>query len=148
MVHAVGHILELLGEELVGVMEHIVFQYLTVKGGDSVDGGAGADTQIGHAALAAPEDSHLLHPAHIPVGGFHQLVLIPAGDLQNDLPDTGQQFFYQVLGPPLQRFGQNGVVGIAHGIGDNMPRLVPVVALLIQQDTHQLCHCHRGMGVI
>ncbi len=42
----------------------------------------------------------------------------------------------------------DGVVGVGHRVGDDVPRLVPAVALLIQQDAHELRDDQGGVGVV
>ena len=76
------------------------------------------------------------------------LFLPAAGDLLNDLPHAGQQGLHQLLGPSLQRLGKDRVVGIGHGTGGDVPRLVPVHARLVHEDPHQLRDHQSRMGVI
>ena len=56
-----------------------------------------------------------------------QLALVAGGDLLQDLPDPGQETLDQALGPALQRLGQDGVVGVGHRLGDDIPGVVPAV---------------------
>ena len=136
MVNAVGHILELTRGGQIGVMEYLPFQDIGVEGGNAVDILAGTDAQVGHAHLAPPDDGHVGDLALVAAVAPLQLPLVAVGDLLQDLPHTGEQALNQGLGPPLQSFGQDGMVGVAHGMGDNMPCLVPGIALLVQQDAH------------
>ena len=76
------------------------------------------------------------------------LLLPAAGDLLQNLPDTGQQRLKQLLGPALQRLRQHRVVGVGHGAGGNVPRLVPGKARIVHQNTHQLRDHQRRMGVV
>ena len=80
------------------------------------------------------------------VGG--ERVLIPVGDLNEDLPDPGQQGLDELLGPALQGLGHDGVVGVGDGVGGDIPGLLPAVALLVQQDPHQLGDSQGGVGVV
>ena len=76
-------------------------------------------------------------------------VLLPAaGDLLQDLPDTGQQRLKQLLGPDLQRLGQHRMVGVGDAVGGDVPRLVPVHTGVVHQNTHQLRDHQRGVGVV
>ena len=43
---------------------------------------------------------------------------------------------------------RTGVVSVADGVGDDVPRLVPAVPLHVQQDAHQLGDDQGGMGVV
>ena len=60
----------------------------------------------------------------------------------------GRRGLHQLLGPALQGLGQHGVVGVAHRVGDDVPGLVPAVALLVQQNAHQLGDDQGGVGVV
>ena len=77
-----------------------------------------------------------------------QRPLVAVGDLDEDLPDAGQPLLNELLGPALQRLRQDGVVGVGDGVGDDVPRLVPAVPLLVQQDAHQLRDGQGGVGVV
>ena len=148
VVHAVGDVLELLRTHGVGVMEHILLQNIRVEGGDTVDGVAGAYAQIGHPDLAVPDDGHFGHLFLVAGEALLQLALVAGGDLLQDLPDPGQETLDQALGPALQRLGQDGVVGVGHRLGDDIPGVVPAVPLHIHQDTHQFGDDQSGMGVV
>ena len=148
VVDAVGHVLELLRMHGICIVEHVLLQDLRVQRGHAVDGIAGADAQVGHADLAVPDDGHLGDLVHIAAEVLLQLALITGSDLLEDLPDTGQQALDEPLGPALQSLGQHGVVGVGHGVGENVPGLVPAVALHVQQDTHQLGNDQSGVGIV
>jgi len=69
-------------------------------------------------------------------------------DFIDDLQLSGQQLFEQFQIPCLQCFWQEGVVGVAdRGRGDG-PGRIPVQAVFIDQQPHQLRHCDRGVGVV
>ena len=119
-----------------------------MEGGHAVDLEAGAHAQVGHAHLAPPDDGHGGHLGQIAVEVGGQGVLIAAADLLQDLPDAGQPPLNELLGPALQRLGHDGVVGVGDGVGSDVPRLVPAVPLLVQQDAHQLRDGQGGVGVV
>ena len=148
VVNAVGHIFKLVGLGLVGVPEDVPLQNVGVKGGYAVDGLAGADTQVSHAHLATPDNGHMGDLAVVAAVTPLQIPLVTGGDLLQNLPDAGQQSFDQVLRPALQSFRQNGVVGVAHRVSDNMPGFVPAVALIVQQNAHELRDDQGRVGVV
>ena len=148
VVDAVGHVLELVGGLQIGVVEHVALQDVRVQGGNAVDGLAGGHAQVGHADLAAPDDGHIGDLAGVIAVALLQLGLIAGSDLLQDDPDAGQQLGDQILGPALQSLSQDGVVGVAHGVGDDVPGVFPGVALLVHQDTHQLGDDQSGMGIV
>ena len=148
VVDAVGHVGELLGPGQIGVVEDVLLQDLGVEGGDAVHRLAGADAQVGHAHLAAPDDGHVGDLAGVIAIAVLQLPLVAGGDLLEDDPDAGQQGLDEGLGPALQGLGQDGVVGVADGLGDDVPGVLPGVALHVQQDAHQLRDDQGGVGVV
>ena len=148
VVDAVGNVLELAWVLGIGVVEDVLFQDLRVKRGHPIDGETGADTQVGHTDLAAPDHRHVPHLGLVAVKRLVELGLIAIADLDQKLPDAGQQGLDELLGPALQGLGENGVVGVGHGVGDDVPRLVPAVALLVQQDAHELRDDQGGVGVV
>ena len=147
VVDAVGDVGEFPGLHDAGVMEHIFFQNLGVQAGHAVDRHSPGDAQIGHTDLAAPDDGHFLCFAVVMVEALH-LFLPAVGNLQHDLPDAGQQCFKKALGPALQRLGQNGVVRVGHGLGGDVPCLIPAHTGLVHENPHQLRN-HKGrVGIV
>ena len=71
-----------------------------------------------------------------------------AVDCIDDLHVPGQQPLEQRHRPAFQRFGQQGVVGIAECAPGNVPRLVEIEAMIVQQYPHQFRHRDRRMRVI
>ena len=69
-------------------------------------------------------------------------------DFPHDLIDAGQALAEEILRPALQGLGHDGMVGIGHGAGDQIPSRVPGIAALIQQDAHQLGNGQGGVGVV
>ena len=148
VIHAVGDILEFLRRAQPCGVEHVLAQNIGVECGNAVDREAGGHAQVGHAHFAAPDDGHLLKFVLVAMEELPQLGQIAVIDLTQDHPDAGQQLLHQILGPALQRLGQNGVVGVCHGVGGDIPGVVPAHALLIQQQAHHLGDDQRGMGVV
>ena len=50
--------------------------------------------------------------------------------------------------PALERLGQQGVVGVAEGVGGDVPGLVPAEAVLVDEQAHELGDADRGVGVV
>ena len=109
---------------------------------------AGAHAEVGHADLAAPDDGLVPDLGLVAVEVLVELSLVAVADLHQDLPDPGQQGLDELLGPALQGLHHDGVVGVGHGVGDDVPGLVPAVALLVQQDAHELGDDQGGVGVV
>ncbi len=147
VVDAVGDVLELLRLHLRRLPEHVVAQNIGVEGADAVNGHAAGDAQVGHAHVAIPNDCHLGGLGAVVIV-FLDLRLIAAGDLLDDLPHAGQQRLHQALGPDLQRLGQHGVVGIGHGVGGDVPRLIPAHAGVVDQNAHQLRDHQCRVGIV
>jgi hypothetical protein len=69
-------------------------------------------------------------------------------DLVDDLQLARQQLLEQLQPPGLQGLGQQGVVGVADRGGGDAPGGVPVDAVDIDQQPHQLRHGDRRVGVV
>jgi hypothetical protein len=50
-------------------------------------------------------------------------------------------------GPLLERLGQHGVVRVEEGVGDDLPRGVPRLILLVDEDAHELGYRERRVGL-
>ena len=55
---------------------------------------------------------------------------------------------HQWDGPFLQSLRQYSVVGVSKGLGDNVPCLIPIKTLQIDQDALQLDNGQSRMGVV
>ncbi|MPM45029.1 hypothetical protein SDC9_91714 [bioreactor metagenome] len=148
VVDAVGHVFKLPGGALGCVLKDLAAQNVGVEGGHTVDGEAGAHAEVCHTHLPVPQYGQLPHPVHIPVKIVLQPGLPALGDFLQKLPDAGQEGLEEFLWPALQRLGQHGVVGVGHGVLDDVPRLLPTQALLVQQQAHKLRDHQSGVGVV
>ena len=66
----------------------------------------------------------------------------------DDLQVARQHPLEQRHRPGLQRLGQQGVVGVGEGALVMLPGRVPVHAVLVDQEPHQLGHGDRRVGVV
>ena len=78
---------------------------------------------------------------------FQKLLLHHIVDLHDDFVHIRKNLLVKLHGPLLQRFLQNGVVGIGEGIHRNGHGLLEAYAFQSKK-SHKLRHCHRWMGVI
>ena len=119
--------------------------------GDAVDRGRSDNRQMSHAdvfRVALFDDAHTPEPVAIvgiAAGEFPQKAGI---DLIDDLQVTRKQPLQHGDGPFLERFGQDGVIGIARRSGRDPPRLIPSQSLAIHEKAHQLRNDKRGVGVV
>ena len=145
---AVGLVVELLGRQGIEVLEHDVLDDVGVDLGHAVDAVAADHRQVGHANLAVPQNSGLaqtLLPALL--RGVERLVPTTA-DLVDDLVHAGEELGERADGPLLQSLGQDGVVGVAHDLRHDVPGVVPLELLLVDEDTHELGATHGGVRVV
>ena len=145
---AVGDVAEVVRLHLVVVPEDGVGQDLRVELGHAVHLVAGGQAQVGHADLVLADYRHILNLAHVAAIVAVQVHPQAAVDLLDDLEHPGQQLFKQLHVPALQRLAHDGVVGVGQGAAGDVPRLIPVVIVLIHQQAHQLGHAQGGMGVV
>ena len=145
---AVGLVVELLGRQGIEVLEHDVLDDVGVNLGHAVDAVAADHRQVGHANLAVPQDCGLaqtLLPALL--RGVERLVPTTA-DLVDDLVHAGEELGERADGPLLQGLGQDGVVGVAHDLRHDVPGVVPLELLLVDEDAHELGAAHGGVRVV
>ena len=145
---AVGLVVELLGRQGIEVLEHDVLDDVGVNLGHAVDAMAADHGQVGHANLAVPQNGGLaqtLLPALL--RGVERLVPATA-DLVDDLIHAGKELGERADGPLLQSLGQDGVVGVAHDLRHDVPGVVPLELLLVDEDTHELGAAHGGVRVV
>ena len=145
---AVGLVVELLGRQGIEVLEHDVLDDVGVDLCHAVDAVAADHGQVGHANLAVPQDGGLaqtLLPALL--RGVERLVPTTA-DLVDDLVHAGEELGERANGPLLQGLGQDGVVGVAHDLRHDVPGVVPLELLLVDEDAHELGAAHGGVRVV
>ena len=104
--------------------------------------------QVGHADLAVPQNGGLAQ-ALLPtlLRGVERLVPTTA-DLVDDLVHAGEELGERADGPLLQSLGQDGVVGVAHDLRHDVPGVVPLELLLVDEDAHELGAAHGGVRVV
>ena len=145
--HAVGHVGELVRVDVGEVLEGDVLQELGVQLGHAVDVGAAVGGQVGHAHGVASVDGHVLDGVLVDALGL-ELVLELRVDLLDDLKVTRQQLADQAGRPDLKGLRQQGVAGVVEGLGGDGPRGIPVVAVLIDEDAHELGDADHRVGVV
>ena len=138
--HAVGHVRELLAVQVGEVLERDVLEQLRVQLGHAVDVRAAGHGQVGHAHLRVVtlgDDAHALDLGLV-AGLAGDLVQEVVVDLVDDLQMTRQQLADQVGRPHLKRLRQQRVAGVVERTGGDVPRGIPVVAVLVDQHAHEL----------
>ena len=73
---------------------------------------------------------------------------VAAVDLADDVEYSWGYLVDQVDIPLFECLCHDGVVGVGKGIGHDVPRLIPAVAAVIEQNAHQLRHSERRVGVV
>ena len=122
-----------------------------MQGGDAIDRMAADDGEVRHA--------HHLHGAFFDEGEvlLDLGVARPLGldllekalvDLKDELEMTGHDLLEKSHAPLLERFGQQGVIGVGEGARDNGPGLVPRHAVFVMEQALQLDDGDGGMGVV
>ena len=137
-----------LGHYVGSLTQRVALQDVGVQLGHAVDGVRADDREVRHAHLAVPQDggvAQLILPVvDIAREGLHEATV----DLVDDHVDARQQATERVDGPFLERLGQDGVVGVGDRTRDDVPRGIPVQALLVHEQAHELGAAHGGMGVV
>ena len=136
---AVGLVVELFRVQLVEAVQLGVFQDLGMQGGHTVGGMGEVDVHVGH-----------VHPVVLVDDGKAFVLGTGAGQriqLLNDRHQLGHHGIQIGTGPLFQRFGQNGVVGVGAGLGNDLHGFVKVNAFFTQQ-ADQLRDDHAGVSVV
>ena len=68
--------------------------------------------------------------------------------LYDDGEDSRCNALEQVAVPFFESFGHYGVVGVSKGMSNDVPSLVPVVAAVIEQYSHQLGDSEGGVSIV
>ena len=118
---------------------------------DSVDRVASDDCQVGHAhvlGIGLLDDADLgdCLVVHGEVG--HSMLDEAGIDLEDDLHVSGKDVLEHRHGPLLEGFRHERVVGVAHALLGDVPCGIPVQILLVDQDSHELGDCNRGVCVV
>lgn len=69
-------------------------------------------------------------------------------DLLDDLEVTRQQFADELGRPHFQGFRKQGVAGVVEGLVGDLPSGVPIVAVLVHEDAHELRNADDRVGVV
>ncbi|MNC24991.1 hypothetical protein D3C75_730640 [compost metagenome] len=109
---------------------------------------AGYNRQMGHAHLIVMNNGHLVNPVLIARIFAHQLAAEAGVDLLNNEEDARQQLPHHANRPFLQRFAENGVVGVGDHPGGHAPGLIPAESVHIHQYPHQLRNDQCGMRIV
>ena len=148
----VGHVGELVGaEDLDEVLEDGGLDEIGVQLSNTVDLVRTNNSQVSHAdhlGLGLLDDGDA--GKHITILG--ELALDALEEEQVDVVDklevAGQEMLEQGDGPLLESLGKDGVVGVTESAGDDVPSLLPVKALEINEDTLELDNSQSRVGVV
>ncbi len=150
--HAVGDVAHLLGPQLGILGEEIFLHQLGVDLGHAVHLGGADDTQVAHAHLAHRSlfdngelglDGVVARPL-----GLHQLAQETGVDFVNDFQMARQHLLEQADRPLLQRFRQQGVVGVGEHLVADGPGRFPGQPLFVHQHPHQFGDGDGGVGIV
>mmetsp|Transcript_12733 Transcript_12733/g.53542 ORF Transcript_12733/g.53542 Transcript_12733/m.53542 type:complete len:680 (+) Transcript_12733:784-2823(+) len=149
---AVGLVLELVGPELVEVLEDGLLDELRVDRRHAVDGVAGHQRQRGHAhrlvALVLLDDAHAADAVPVVAEVRAHLLQEAPVDVVDDLHVARQQLLHELHRPLLERLGQHGVVGEGEDARGDRPRRGPAEALVVHEHAHELGHADGRVRVV
>ena len=148
---AVGLVVELVGPELVELLEQALLEQVGVQFGNAVHREAADDGEIGHAHLGIRPFLDQGQPRQAAVVAWPapgHLGQETGVDLVDDVHQPRQQLAEHAHRPLLQGLRQQGVVGVGHGAAGDGPGLIPAEAILVHEQAHQFRHGAAGMGVV
>ena len=136
---AVGLVVELFRVQFIEAVQLGIFQNFSVQRRHAVGGVGEVDIHVSHVYPVVFVDDGKALVFGTGAGQFIQLF------------DNGHQLGHHGIqigaGPLFQRFGQNGVVGVGAGLGDDLYGFLKFDALFAQQPD-QLRDDHAGVGVV
>src|SRR5262245_11875376 len=94
------------------------------------------------------DKAHGLNSAIVARKASPHVVEQPSIDFIDDLKLSRQKHLEPRYGPLLQRFGQQGVVGVRQHALRNVPSAVPVQSSLIEKNSHELRNGDRRVRVV
>ena len=138
---AIGDIGELIRPQPGEVVQHLVAQQLRVQLSNAVDFDAGDGGQVRHPNRAlgvVTDDGHSAHPQLIARVGLAHLVEEVLVNAIDDFHMPRQQPLHEADRPDLQCLGQQGVAGVGEALAGDAPGVLPLQAVVIDEQAHQL----------
>ena len=115
---------------------------------NAVDHMAAGKAEVCHAHLAVRHDGHILPLSGVVGIDLRQMQHQAAVDLLHDAENARQLLAEQINAPALKCLLHNGVVRVGERPAGDVPRLLPRIVVLIDQQPHQLRHAQRRVGVV
>ena len=97
--------------------------------------------------LTALDNGHLGNSVAV-LGSVEQILAVAAVDLADDGVDSREDLLNEALIPLLERLSHNGVVGVSEGVGNDVPSLLPAVAALVEEYSHQLRDSEGRVSIV
>ena len=72
----------------------------------------------------------------------------PPVDLPDDLEVARKEMTHELVRPGFERFRQDSVVRVADGAGRDLPCIVPLEALFVHEDPHELGDRDGRVGIV
>ena len=148
---AVRDVVEVVRHEFVEVLEERLLEDVGVQLGNAVDARGADDRKVGHThiALAVLVDQRHAGQAVLIAGvDAGDLAEEAPVDLVDDLEVTREQALHHRHGPLLERLGEDRVVRVARRAAREVPGRIPVNALLVDEDAHELGDDERGVRLV
>ena len=133
---------------LVEVVQRRRLEDIRVDLRDAVDAVAADDREARHVHHAVLDDGERMHLVLVLRVACAHVEEPAAVDLVDDHVDARQKRLEHVDRPLLKRLRHDRVVRVRHRVLRDRPRLVPLEALLIDEDAHELRDAERGMRVV
>ena len=129
---SVGLVVEALRPDIVPVLQRFALNDFRVQSGNTVDGVRGVAGNPRHVDAAVGNRRHVVNLALVEAA-LREVFAEAAVDLTGDLQNAAEETVKNGVFPGLQRFCQNGVVGVGEGVGNDVPGVVPAHIVLIQE---------------
>ena len=146
--NTVGLVLEPLREHLIVLFEQGGLQQSAVHFRDTVYGMGHQHRKTGHVNDAVVDDAGVIPEVVAVRETLIQIMAVAAVDLIDDHVDTRQKLLHVFHRPLLERFAHDGMVCIGHDCLCDLTGRLPLISVVIHQDTHQFRNCKNRMGIV
>ena len=94
------------------------------------------------------DDGHTCGLCAVAAVSLHERLAVAVVYLNDDGEDTRDNVLNEVNVPLFESLSHNSVVGISEGLCNDVPSLVPAVAAVIEENTHELGDSESRVSIV
>ena len=140
-------VVEALGPDVVPFLEGFALDDLGVQGCNTVDRVGGVAGDPCHADRVAGNRCHVVD-GRLFQATFCHLDAEATVDFADDFGDAREQTVEDRHFPGFESFGQNSVVRVCEGLGDDCPGVFPAELVLVHEQAHEFRNSQNRVSVV